>query len=60
MAVTKRWHIAFSSTEASAPVNLSVPKKVGIFLVSGTVILILFLILSFVYVIHNGSKPRFA
>lgn len=56
MAVLKRWHVAFSSTESPRPVNISVPRKLGIFLLS---LIILFMILfsgSAVYVGINYAK----
>ncbi|MCF7793993.1 MAG: M23 family metallopeptidase [Candidatus Cloacimonetes bacterium] len=56
MAVSKRWHISFSATEASCPMNLSISKKLGVFIVSTAVIFMLVLISSLVYIFYNHSK----
>lgn len=56
MAVSKRWHITVSATEASCPVNLSISKKLGISIVSTVIIFTLILISSLIYIFYNHSK----
>jgi len=56
MAVSKRWHIALSSTEASRPVNLSIPKRFGLFLLSLAVIFMITFCISIGYIVYNHSK----
>ena len=56
MAVSKRWHVAFSSTESSRPINISIPKKLGIFLLSLTVAFVLLFSASLVYIGINQAK----
>lgn len=56
MAVSKRWHIALSTTESSRPINMSIPKKVGLFLCALSVVFLLFFAGSVFYIIHNQSQ----
>lgn len=56
MAVSKRWHIALSSTEASRPMNISVPKKIGLFLLALVVVFLLSFTFSVGYITYNHSK----
>lgn len=56
MAVSKRWHIALSSTEASHPRNISLPKQTGILLVSLALFILLTFTISIGYIIYNHSK----
>jgi len=56
MAVSKRWHIALSSTEASRPVNISIPKRLGLFLLSLAVIFSISFCVSIGYIVYNHSK----
>lgn len=56
MAVSKRWHIALSTTESSRPINISLPKKAGLFLCALSVVFLLFFAGSIFFIIHNQSK----
>jgi len=56
MAVSKRWHIALSTTESSRPINISMPKKIGISLCILTVVFFIFFIGSIFFIIHNQSQ----
>ena len=56
MAVSKRWHIALSTTESFRPINISLPKKVGIFLCALTVVFLLFFAGSIFFIILNQSQ----
>jgi len=56
MAVAKRWHIALSTTESSRPINISLPKKIGLFLCSLIAIFFLFFIGSIYFIIHNHAQ----
>jgi len=56
MAVSKRWHIALSTTESSRPINISVPKKIGISLCILAVVFFIFFIGSIYFIIHNQSQ----
>jgi murein DD-endopeptidase MepM/ murein hydrolase activator NlpD len=56
MAVSKRWHIALSSTEASRPVNASIPKKFGFFLFSIAILFLITFFISIGYIAYNHSK----
>ena len=56
MAVAKRWHIAFSTTESSRPINISMPKKVGLFLCALSVVFLLFFAGSILFIILNQSQ----
>ncbi len=56
MAVSKRWHIALSTTESSRPINISLPKKTGLFLCVLSVIFLLFFAGSIFFIIHNQSQ----
>ncbi len=56
MAVSKRWHIALSSTESSKPVNLSLPKKMGLTLLILAISLLLLFAGSIYYIIQNNNK----
>lgn len=56
MAVSKRWHIALSSTEASRPYNISIPKKIGLLLAALTIVFLLTYTISIGYIIYNHSK----
>lgn len=56
MAVTKRWHIALSTTESSRPINISLPKKIGLFLCVLSVVFLLFFAGSIFFIIHNQSQ----
>lgn len=56
MAVAKRWHIALSTTESSRPINISLPKKLGIFLCTLIAVFFLFFAGSIYFIIHNHSQ----
>jgi len=56
MAVRKRWHIALSTTESSRPINISLPKKVGLFLCAMAVVFLLFFAGSIFFIIHNQTQ----
>ncbi len=56
MAVKKRWHINFSSTESSKALNLCVSRKLGISLSILISIFMLLFIGSLIYTIHNQNK----
>jgi murein DD-endopeptidase MepM/ murein hydrolase activator NlpD len=56
MAVSKRWHIALSTTESSRPINISLPKKVGLFLCAMAVVFLLFFAGSIFFIIHNQAQ----
>jgi len=56
MAVSKRWHIALSTTESSRPINISVPKRIGMFLCLLAVVFFVFFIGSIFFIIHNQSQ----
>ena len=56
MAVSKRWHIALSTTESSRPFNMSVPKKTGIFFCGVVMAFVLIFIGSIAYVAYNHNK----
>ncbi|MDO9578907.1 MAG: M23 family metallopeptidase [Candidatus Cloacimonadales bacterium] len=56
MAVSKRWHIALSSTESSRPINISIPKKLGVFLLSLSVAIAIFFSAAIVYIGINYVK----
>jgi len=56
MAVKKRWHITFTSTESPRPYTVSLTKKLG--LIFGVFVLIFFVLISgsIAYVAYNQSK----
>lgn len=56
MSVSKRWHIVLSTTESSRPVNISLPKKIGLFFCSLAVVFVLLFTGSVFYIIHNQNK----
>ena len=56
MAVSKRWHIALSTTESSRPINISLPKKAGILLCMLLSIFLLFFAGSIYFIIHNQTQ----
>lgn len=56
MAVSRRWHITLSTTEATCPVNISISKKLGVFIITSMVIFLLILISSMVYIFYNHTK----
>jgi len=56
MAVSKRWHIVLSTTESSRPINISLPKKVGLFLCVLSALFLLFFSGSIFFIIHNQSQ----
>lgn len=56
MAVSKRWHIALSTTESSRPFNMSIHKKTGIFFCTAAIAFVLIFIGSIAYVAYNHNK----
>ena len=56
MAVSKRWHIALSTTESSRPFNMSIPKKTGFFFCAVVIAFVLIFIGSIAYVVYNHNK----
>jgi len=56
MAVSKRWHLSISTTESFRPINISLSKKIGIFLCVLSVIFLLFFAGSIFFIIHNQSQ----
>ncbi len=56
MAVSKRWHIALSTTESSRPFNMSMPKKTGIFFCAIIITFVLIFVGSIAYVTYNHNK----
>ncbi len=56
MAVSKRWHIALSTTESSRPFNMSIHKKTGIFFCTAAIVFVLVFIGSIAYVAYNHNK----
>lgn len=56
MAVKKRWHITFTSTDAVCPHSVSLSKKFGILILSLFTIFLLFLIMSAVYIYYFQSR----
>jgi len=56
MAVSKRWHVALSATESSRPINISIPKKLGIFLFSLAIAFVIMFSSAIVYIGINHSK----
>ena len=56
MAVSKRWHIVLSTTESSRPFNISLSKKLGIFLCAMAVLFLLFFAGSIFFIILNQSQ----
>ncbi|MCF7857916.1 MAG: M23 family metallopeptidase [Candidatus Cloacimonetes bacterium] len=56
MAVSKRWHITFSTTESSRPVNISLSKKFGTFLCGLTVFFFLLFSGSIYFVVSNQAQ----
>jgi len=56
MAVSKRWHVALSSTESSRPINMSLPKNLGIFIFSLSIAFIVMFTASVVYIVYNHAK----
>jgi len=56
MAVSKRWHIALSTTESSRPFNMSIPKKTGVFFCAVVIAFVAIFIGSIAYVAYNHNK----
>ena len=56
MAVKKRWHITFTSTESPRPYTISITKKSGITLVSVFVFIIMLIFASILYIGYNQNK----
>ena len=56
MAVSKRWHLTLSTTESFRPINISLSKKIGIFLCVLSVIFLLFFAGSIFFIILNQSQ----
>lgn len=56
MAVSKRWYISLTSTDAEALRSIAVSKKVGIAIISFLSILILLFIASLVFVLKNQTQ----
>jgi murein DD-endopeptidase MepM/ murein hydrolase activator NlpD len=56
MSVSKRWHIALSTTESSRPFNMSIPKKTGFFFCAVAMAFVLIFIGSRAYVAYNHNK----
>lgn len=56
MAVSKRWHVALSSTELSRPINISIPKKLGVFLFSLSIAFVILFSASIVYIGFNHAR----
>ncbi len=56
MAVKKRWHITFTSTESPRPYTISISKKAGILLGSFTLFIMFIIITSIIYIGYNQNK----
>lgn len=56
MAVKKRWHITFTSTESARPISISITKKMGLILGTCILFFLLIIISSIFYVGYNQNK----
>lgn len=56
MAVSKRWHVALSSTDSSRPINISLSRKLGIFLLSLSAAFVVLFSASAIYVGINYAR----
>jgi murein DD-endopeptidase MepM/ murein hydrolase activator NlpD len=56
MAVAKRWHVAFSTTDSVRPINISLSKRVGIFLFSLFIAILVLFSASIIYIGINYAN----
>jgi murein DD-endopeptidase MepM/ murein hydrolase activator NlpD len=56
MAVKKRWHITFTSTESPRPYTISITKKLGLIAGAFTIFLVFLIISSILYLGYNQNK----